>query len=96
MHQISITAMLFYPFPTCFYPIITTILSSFSNLSVFDLWYYFHLPSPLTLPFSLQQMEVVQIAPFPSLSELSAHTALPSQICPSDHVAVVVDVKFIE
>lgn len=38
---------------------------------------------------------VSRIAPFPSDSILSENTALPSQIFPSDHLAVAVDIKFI-
>ena len=38
---------------------------------------------------------VSRVAPFPSDSILSENTALPSQIFPSDHLAVAVDIKFI-
>jgi hypothetical protein len=38
-------------------------------------------------------MEVVRVAPFPSHAQLSASRALPSETCPSDHVAVAVDLR---
>jgi 2',5'-phosphodiesterase len=37
--------------------------------------------------------EAVRVAPFPSFDQLSQHTALPSIVFPSDHIAVVVDIR---
>ena len=39
-------------------------------------------------------MEVKQVVPFPSDEELSMHVALPNIVFPSDHVPVIVDLKF--
>ena len=39
-------------------------------------------------------LEVEQVVPFPSEEELGLHTALPNIAFPSDHVAVVVDLKW--
>ena len=38
-------------------------------------------------------MEVLRVAPFPSHAQLAAARALPSETCPSDHVAVAVDLR---
>ena len=35
-----------------------------------------------------------QVVPFPTEEELELHTAIPSIVLPSDHIAVVVDVCF--
>ncbi|XP_026328587.1 2',5'-phosphodiesterase 12-like, partial [Hyposmocoma kahamanoa] len=40
-------------------------------------------------------LEVEQVVPFPSLEELQAHTALPSIVFPSDHIALISDLRFI-
>ena len=34
------------------------------------------------------------MVPFPTEEELKLHTAIPSIVVPSDHIAVVVDVRF--
>ncbi|XP_045511481.1 2',5'-phosphodiesterase 12 [Colias croceus] len=44
--------------------------------------------------YDTSNLEVVQVVPFPSVEELKAHTALPSIVFPSDHIAVVSDIKF--
>ena len=41
-----------------------------------------------------EMLEVEQVIPFPSEEELSQHIALPNIVFPSDHVAVVVDLKW--
>lgn len=35
-----------------------------------------------------------QVVPFPSIEELQAHTALPSIVFPSDHIAIISDLRF--
>ena len=35
---------------------------------------------------------LLQVVPFPTEEELELHTAIPSIVLPSDHMAVVVDV----
>ena len=40
-------------------------------------------------PFSLDK-----VVPMPSLAEVSEHTALPSPVIPSDHLALVADLSF--
>ena len=40
--------------------------------------------------------QVVRIAPFPPESVLSEHVALPSEVFPSDHIAVAVDIKWMD
>ncbi|XP_063358547.1 2',5'-phosphodiesterase 12 [Cydia amplana] len=40
-------------------------------------------------------IEVEQVVPFPSVEELQAHTALPSIVFPSDHIALISDLRFI-
>lgn len=37
----------------------------------------------------------LQVVPLPSIEELQAHTALPSIVFPSDHIALVSDLQFI-
>ncbi|CAH2066567.1 unnamed protein product, partial [Iphiclides podalirius] len=37
---------------------------------------------------------VEQVIPFPSLEEVRVHTALPSIVFPSDHIAVISDLRF--
>jgi hypothetical protein len=39
-------------------------------------------------------LQVQRVLPFPTIEEISAEIALPSSNQPSDHVAVVVDLKF--
>lgn len=36
-----------------------------------------------------------QVIPFPSVEELKLHTALPSIVFPSDHIALISDLRFI-
>jgi len=40
--------------------------------------------------------QVVRVAPFPPESVLCEHIALPSEVFPSDHIAVAVDVKWMD
>ena len=40
--------------------------------------------------------KILRVAPFPSEEVLSKHTALPSCAFPSDHLAVIVDLEFID
>ncbi|KAI8427746.1 hypothetical protein MSG28_002173 [Choristoneura fumiferana] len=40
-------------------------------------------------------IEIEQVIPLPSIEELQAHTALPSIVFPSDHIALVSDLRFI-
>ncbi|CAK1549831.1 unnamed protein product [Leptosia nina] len=44
--------------------------------------------------YDKKNLDVEQVVPFPSLEELKAHTALPSIVFPSDHIAVVSDLRF--
>lgn len=39
-------------------------------------------------------LEVEQVVPLPSVDELKLHTALPSVVFPSDHIALVTDLRF--
>jgi hypothetical protein len=39
------------------------------------------------------RFEVTRVAPFPSLEQLVENVALPSEVFPSDHIAVAVDLK---
>ncbi|CAG9099590.1 unnamed protein product [Plutella xylostella] len=41
-----------------------------------------------------QNLTVDQVIPFPTVEELQAHTALPSIVFPSDHIALIADLKF--
>lgn len=43
---------------------------------------------------SKDTLEVVRIAPMPSLSELEEEVAIPSSIFPSDHLSIAIDVKY--
>jgi len=38
--------------------------------------------------------DVIRVAPFPTENVLSEHVALPSEVFPSDHIAVAVDVEW--
>lgn len=40
-----------------------------------------------------EYLHAVHVAPFPTVEVLSEHTALPSVVFPSDHLAVAVDVR---
>ena len=41
-----------------------------------------------------ENIEIQRVCPFPSEDVLSSEVALPSKSCPSDHVSVVVDLKY--
>lgn len=43
-----------------------------------------------------KQFKVLRVAPFPSEEVLSKNTALPSCAFPSDHLAVIVDLEFVD
>lgn len=40
-------------------------------------------------------MEVVKVVPLPSIEELKEHSALPSIVFPSDHIALVSDIRWL-
>lgn len=40
------------------------------------------------------KLEVRQVVPLPSLEELTANTAIPSILFPSDHIALITDLKW--
>ena len=44
--------------------------------------------------YEAPNFEVTQIVPFPSLEELTQHPALPSIVFPSDHIALISDLKW--
>lgn len=44
--------------------------------------------------YQSDRFEVEQIIPLPTNEELRAHIAIPSVVFPSDHVALVADLKF--
>ncbi|XP_034824735.1 2',5'-phosphodiesterase 12 [Maniola hyperantus] len=44
--------------------------------------------------YEKSKLVVKQVIPFPSNEELKAHTALPSIVFPSDHIAVISDLEF--
>ncbi|XP_039765003.1 2',5'-phosphodiesterase 12-like isoform X2 [Pararge aegeria] len=44
--------------------------------------------------YEKSKLMVQQVIPFPSVEELKVHTALPSIVFPSDHIAVISDLKF--
>jgi mRNA deadenylase 3'-5' endonuclease subunit Ccr4 len=44
--------------------------------------------------FDATTMEVLRVHPFPPEAELRRDTAIPSEVFPSDHVAVVVDLNY--
>ncbi|CAH0603216.1 unnamed protein product [Chrysodeixis includens] len=44
--------------------------------------------------YDKSNLEVEQVVPLPSVEELKLHTALPSVVFPSDHVALVSDLRF--
>ncbi|XP_041989188.1 2',5'-phosphodiesterase 12 [Aricia agestis] len=43
--------------------------------------------------YEKNNLEVQQVVPFPSNEELRAHVALPSIVFPSDHIAIISDLK---
>ncbi|KAJ0181775.1 hypothetical protein K1T71_002497 [Dendrolimus kikuchii] len=44
--------------------------------------------------YETSNLDVIQVVPFPSTEELKAHTALPSIVFPSDHIALISDLQF--
>lgn len=44
--------------------------------------------------FCEKDVKVTQVLPFPSEEELSRNIAIPNQYFPSDHIALVADLKF--
>ncbi|XP_050675790.1 2',5'-phosphodiesterase 12 [Leptidea sinapis] len=44
--------------------------------------------------YDKNNLEVEQVIPFPSVEELTQHKALPSIVFPSDHIAVVSDLRY--
>lgn len=44
--------------------------------------------------YQTDRLEVKQVVPFPSEEELSEYEAIPSEVCPSDHVALIADLKW--
>lgn len=44
--------------------------------------------------YQSDRFDVEQIIPLPTNEELKAHIAIPSVVFPSDHVALVADLKF--
>ncbi|XP_052747253.1 2',5'-phosphodiesterase 12 [Bicyclus anynana] len=44
--------------------------------------------------YEKSKLSVQQVIPFPSYEELTLHTALPSIVFPSDHIAVISDLQF--
>ncbi|CAH2104750.1 unnamed protein product [Euphydryas editha] len=44
--------------------------------------------------YEKDNLQVEQVIPFPSTEELKTHTALPSIVFPSDHIAIISDLKF--
>ncbi|CAH2214735.1 jg4458, partial [Pararge aegeria aegeria] len=44
--------------------------------------------------YEKSKLIVQQVIPFPSVEELKVHTALPSIVFPSDHIAVISDLKY--
>lgn len=44
--------------------------------------------------YQSDRLSVEQIIPFPTEQQLKAHIAIPSVVFPSDHLALVADLKF--
>ncbi|CAG5021619.1 unnamed protein product [Parnassius apollo] len=44
--------------------------------------------------YDKSRLEVEQVIPFPTIEELQANTALPSVVFPSDHIAIISDLRF--
>lgn len=44
--------------------------------------------------YDTSSLEVEQVIPFPSIDELKANVALPSVVFPSDHIALISDLRF--
>lgn len=45
--------------------------------------------------YDKNNLEVSQVVPFPSYEELTENVALPSVVFPSDHIALISDLKWI-
>lgn len=45
--------------------------------------------------YQTEHFEVQEIIPMPSDEELAAHIAIPSVVFPSDHVAIVANLKYV-
>ena len=45
--------------------------------------------------YQRSKFQVDQVIPLPSLEEVTQHTALPSIVFPSDHIALIADLKWI-
>ena len=41
--------------------------------------------------YQKDNLKLIQCVPTPSEDELKAHAAIPSVVCPSDHIALVAD-----
>lgn len=46
--------------------------------------------------YQTDYLAVEQVIPMPSKEELSTYTGLPSIVCPSDHIALCVDLKWLK
>lgn len=44
--------------------------------------------------YQTDNLRVLQAIQTPSEEELQAHTAIPSVVCPSDHVALIADLEW--
>lgn len=44
--------------------------------------------------YQCDQVSVIQYVPLPQLQELTYHTALPSIVFPSDHIALIADFQW--
>jgi len=44
--------------------------------------------------YNTNELSVSQVVPLPSNEELTQHTALPSIVFPSDHIALVADLRW--
>ena len=45
--------------------------------------------------YQSSKFQVDQVIPLPSLEDVTQHTALPSIVFPSDHIALIADLKWI-
>lgn len=46
--------------------------------------------------YQMDHLRVDRVIPMPGEEQLSAHTAIPSVVFPSDHIALIVDLAFQE
>lgn len=46
--------------------------------------------------YDTEKLQVTQVVPMPSVDELMAHTAIPSIVFPSDHIALICDLKWLD